>query len=464
MTANMEDLGNDLLAEILHRLTYKESRRCMCVCTTWLLLASQPSFLKKLMIFNHLHNKVQQQPYLIVNLTDQNNNISNEFRGGRGFDQEEDKDSKGRVLDRSLDFLPRREGEVIRVLRVSGDLFLCGQSKMSFPPQRAHSGDGEDYYYYICNPITRQWVALPPRSRAYGSNFQFYSPTNFYEEDPRDSIFNPEYEYNVLIMVDEMPSYCSHSRSRSSVNVESFSSKVGEWRTLALPIPRGFYFKHRFWLQESCLHEGVLWYCNLRHIIKYNVKDLEEEPVLFAIPLGFITSKVRCVTIGVCCGRLRLAGLFPPLDDGDGRTTDFMVWDLDEEEEGWRKWASLHMFSLSDMCLDTALTPDQMSVKDICVHPTNPDVVFVEHKQGIVECNTRAREFKHLQQAAMRYTASMGRVFLMTPPFYPTPVLPLEKDVQEEICPFDPPVLPVVTSVWEQVDFFSALRKDAQVV
>ncbi|VFQ81806.1 unnamed protein product [Cuscuta campestris] len=462
MTASIEDLSHDLLEEILHRLSYKESRGCLCVCTTWLLSVSQPSFLKRLMTFNRLNNQVQQEPYLILNLTDQKNYMSNEFGGGRCFDQEEeDKDSKARVLNRSLDFLPKREGEVMRVLRVSGDLFLCGHSKKrSCPPKRAHSGDGKDYYY-VCNPITRQWVALPPRSCAYGSNFQFYSPTNFYEEDPHDSIYNPEYEYNVLIMVDEMP---SNNRSRSSVNVESFSSKVGKWRTLALSIPRGFYFRHRFWLQESCLHEGILWYCNIRHIIKYNIKDLEQEPVLFDIPLGFIDSDVRCVAIGVCRGRLRLAGLFPPPDNEDGVTSDLMVWDLDEEEDGWRKWASVHMFSLSDMCLNTALKPDQVSVKDICVHPTNPDIVFVEHKQGIVECNTRMRVFKHMQRAAMRYTASKERIFLVTPPSYPTPVLPLNNNMQEENCFYDPPVLPVVTSVWEQVDFFSALRKDTQVV
>jgi hypothetical protein len=44
----VSDLSDDLLAEVLSRLTYKSTRRCKCVCRRWRDIVSNPDHSKNL--------------------------------------------------------------------------------------------------------------------------------------------------------------------------------------------------------------------------------------------------------------------------------------------------------------------------------------------------------------------------------------------------------------------------------
>ncbi|RXH84004.1 hypothetical protein DVH24_026903 [Malus domestica] len=82
--------------------------------------------------------------------------------------------------------------------------------------------------YYICNPYTRQWVALPPTPNCVRQNVAvgFICDTPYYEEDDSD-------KKEIII----------NGKTFSSVfSVEIFSSETGEWRKSIVSSPQAFEF------------------------------------------------------------------------------------------------------------------------------------------------------------------------------------------------------------------------------
>ncbi|KAJ7953624.1 F-box protein [Quillaja saponaria] len=66
----------------------------------------------------------------------------------------------------SLDFLPcYRANETcpIHIVGTSKDLMLCCESKFSLR-----------VVYYICNPLTKHWVALPPAPQSHRKELKEY--------------------------------------------------------------------------------------------------------------------------------------------------------------------------------------------------------------------------------------------------------------------------------------------------
>ncbi|CAN0892206.1 hypothetical protein LINGRAHAP2_LOCUS17429, partial [Linum grandiflorum] len=126
----MSKLGEDLLEEILIRLPNpKSSCRCKAVCKPWKSIISDPSFNRR---FIAHHRSKYQTPSLFIPSHDPQSILS---------------------------FLPIPDKirPKLRVFDCFKDLLLCGFSEAFGELERS---------YFVCNPFTKQWIALPlaPRS------------------------------------------------------------------------------------------------------------------------------------------------------------------------------------------------------------------------------------------------------------------------------------------------------------
>ncbi|CAI0396189.1 unnamed protein product [Linum tenue] len=125
-------LDDDLLVEILIRLPNPRSAcRCKLVCKQWSSLIFDPVRFSRRFVSHHRCRNQQQQPPLII-LSDDPQSIITSFLPLTTLS--------------SMSFV---------VLDSYKDLVLCG-----FPGLGPTSG--ELYRsYFLCNPFTKQWIALP---------------------------------------------------------------------------------------------------------------------------------------------------------------------------------------------------------------------------------------------------------------------------------------------------------------
>lgn len=142
MNISINELSESILVEILLRLPYgKFVFQCKGVCKRWFSLISSPSF-----IDHFFRLRIDNQTPVVRTLIDSN--------GEEFLDMIH---SSSKVIPTMLKRLQSLLGlkRVPAVVGTYNDLILCSA----------------DWYYqndyYICNPYTMQWVALPPPPTQY---------------------------------------------------------------------------------------------------------------------------------------------------------------------------------------------------------------------------------------------------------------------------------------------------------
>ncbi|CAI0468879.1 unnamed protein product [Linum tenue] len=194
-------LIDDLIIEILIRLPNpRSSCRCKPVCKRWRSLISDPTFNRRFV--SHHQNR---------------------YRPASLFLPAHDPDSV-------LDFLPVPD-EARRKLRVFDcfqDLLLCGFVKFTCELRRS---------YFICNPFTKQWIALPLqpelpphiesaaglvcRARSCWSNYNLLGG----EPEPPPFVCYSEYRFRVVCLF-QLPLSCQV--------LLVFCSESGKWKEMNL--------------------------------------------------------------------------------------------------------------------------------------------------------------------------------------------------------------------------------------
>ncbi|XP_027355267.1 F-box/kelch-repeat protein At5g15710-like [Abrus precatorius] len=138
-TTQFDDLPRDLKIEIFCKLPYKYLMRCKCVSKEWFFLISRPN------------------PCFLGWWTF----MYSSFNGKRLKSACKDSDSVFKSHRFSFNFLPcyrRSKKKNMHVVHALKDLFLCFAT---------HAVGLVEYY--ICNPLTQEWRALPPTK--HGNNF-----------------------------------------------------------------------------------------------------------------------------------------------------------------------------------------------------------------------------------------------------------------------------------------------------
>ncbi|CAN0853124.1 hypothetical protein LINGRAHAP2_LOCUS5537 [Linum grandiflorum] len=161
----ISELGADLLVEILIRLPNPRSAsQCKLVCKPWASLISSPRFNRCFVS----HHQTRNHPHMPANPYDLKSIILN-----------------------FLPPMPCRVRNALRVLDCNKDLVLCGFWDVD-------CDDGENSRtYLVCNPFTKQWIALPlaPRKHVgYISPAARYDEMNYMVNNPAKdlvAVFNP---------------------------------------------------------------------------------------------------------------------------------------------------------------------------------------------------------------------------------------------------------------------------------
>ncbi|KAI4323242.1 hypothetical protein L6164_022863 [Bauhinia variegata] len=127
----------------------------------------------------------------------------------------------------SLEFLPCYRGEDARepitILKTFNDLILCC----------AENFDQSECVYYICNPLTKQWVALPPTPPTKFSSFdvEFICEPHYCTDENHQGtvILNTQFKFKVR---------CLNVYDSEIVRLQIFSSDTGQWNMTRISVPR----------------------------------------------------------------------------------------------------------------------------------------------------------------------------------------------------------------------------------
>lgn len=221
---NIDDLPGVVLVEILSRLPcYKLVFQSKCVSKRWCALISDPYFIGRFLY--HLQSTAMEAPLLIrtlinpkgVELSCSPSCLSSNLLAP--------------VFRKLMSFHGLKHEPIVKA--TYNDLVLCCEDEMEF--------------YYICNPYTMEFVALPPSPRSYAwpprkAPAAIICDHNYYDYTKEGTghntiLLKADYRCKVVrilpFVVEEDP-YQS-----SKFTVEIFSSETGEWKEsiIASPIP-----------------------------------------------------------------------------------------------------------------------------------------------------------------------------------------------------------------------------------
>ncbi|KAI4296475.1 hypothetical protein L6164_036431 [Bauhinia variegata] len=216
----MKDLPEELVMEILCRLRHcKYVFQCKCVSKHWSSLTTSPYFVRRFITCN----KMKKQPWAFLYFKFMMDTLA---RPSRFFNQpkpgwEVDRSSLKLITqysefkshELSLKFLPcyQYDQDPITMLKTFNDLILCC----------AENFDHSECVYYICNPLTKQWVALPPTPPLPPNckclEVEFICEPYYYDEDESSVILYDQFKFKVFRFLNTFS------------EIQVFSSETGQW-------------------------------------------------------------------------------------------------------------------------------------------------------------------------------------------------------------------------------------------
>ncbi|XBJ15068.1 hypothetical protein VPH35_007044 [Triticum aestivum] len=209
------NLTDDLIVEVLSRLPARSVCRFKCVSTTWRDLISHPVNRMKLpqtLAGFFTKHDGETVPWSVPCFT----NVS-----GRGVPLP--------LVSPSLDFLPVHKR--IFLLDNCNGLLLCGCYGTQFS---TGEWDLTDYHHFVCNPATKEWVALPGRWQCSRLGFNPTVSPHFYVFE-----FFRDYGHLAPLVIGEV-----------------YSSETGGWVRKENEVDNDFSFPHRLpaVFFNGCMH------------------------------------------------------------------------------------------------------------------------------------------------------------------------------------------------------------------
>ncbi|CAL1365886.1 unnamed protein product [Linum trigynum] len=369
---SISKLAEDLLQEILIRsfLNPRFACRSKLVCKRWNSLISSPSF--NCRFVSHRQSINELQPPLVLSSEDQQSIIP-------GF-------VPMPTVDHELRF---------SVLDSFQDLLLCG---FQMPE------DLDDEFrrsYFLCNPFTKQWIALPLApcrpTRCSGLVARLVcEPRNSYNLDLGDgragSVVYSEYRFRVVCLYQHM------RKSNCWTRLDMFCSESGEWNKDPLVVDTHFYCDRMNVV--SC--NGELFWVSIRRHYMIAVFN----PFCPEIPPSYINAPQLLKPwwdISVSQGALHVSAFNSKPEGGDSRIAS-SIWRLDDDHksfslvcEGVLKTArprSNPSVQLDDFFLELerSMSASLHSIVLPYLHPEKPEIVFFHYldvKGAILSCDLR---------------------------------------------------------------------------
>ncbi|XXG58520.1 hypothetical protein AAC387_Pa04g0817 [Persea americana] len=347
--SNIFNLDNDILMDILSRLPPKRLIMCKVVSKTFHLLVS-----------TLIHSPTRPRPFSGLFL------LQMVYRGYLEFFRYLRKVEIGVniVMTDVLKFLPCHPNT--RVHDIRDGFLLCSTKNKSYHRRE----------YYVCNPITRQWVHLPRPPKHYGNcNIELKSALVL--DEPSDVFFC---HYKVVefatthgrtphsdldIMIDPSKGW-EEKIPLMDLNVCVYSSRTGQW------VESNACLKDiKFCLSEeksSVFVNGALFLpANPAQVLMFDVK--EEYFKVLDLPTDLLISWFfQCGCLGESEGCLTCAchnGL------------EMRVWKIDGVDSDW---VLMRKIDLNDFGLPDDWKDAQDPLDILAVHPNLDDVFLRSHK------------------------------------------------------------------------------------
>lgn len=309
------NLGDDLLTEIILRLPFKSVARSKCVSKNWCTTISDDYLRRRL----PLHMSMVYFP--------DDPACQNKPRYACAADD-------SRLEDCDLGFFPSQEGAV--VCDACNGLLLCRSP-----------GTPE---FYVVNPVTRRWVALPRPAREARLSMLAFDPFN----SPHYHVIN-----------------FTGWRERGAV-IEVFSSETWTWtvRSPEFGVPAGS-------LSGSMhYHDGGVYILasDPDCVVRMDVAEFACSVTELPEPMD---GDGRVAHSG---GRLHYVG-------SDGEL--LKVWALEEDSSSTRQWRLKHAVKIDDFVKGGCRGGDE--VRFLALHPEK-DAVYMWSPWKIVEYDLRKKE------------------------------------------------------------------------
>ncbi|KAL6280062.1 hypothetical protein ACE6H2_016943 [Prunus campanulata] len=296
------------------------------------------------------------------------------------------------------------------VVGACNDLVLCCPSKL------------DHREYYICNPYTKKWVALPPPPRIHnyvsiGFICDPYCNYNSSSSFDDDVCINAEYRWRVV-------------RLRPEFYVDIFFSEIGEWRES----PLMWYAAH-----ESVACNGKLYFSGSDCLTSSYVLELDpfqgisnistdgdhiivDKCRFSLVPLDMssdwrINPLTMHLVLGACRGHLRVSEFVIG--------NHLSVWELDAGDDNLKWRLVVDQVPVSQMDSSNSEDPfmpvDEGGKAVIGFHP-NIEAIYVDAGK-IIRCNFGARMLELVLE--IRSRGLDWHLFYIHPfvlPWWPTPV------------------------------------------
>ncbi|KAM7266247.1 hypothetical protein ACFE04_004144 [Oxalis oulophora] len=374
-------LPDDILWQVFVKLSYKQSRRCSLPCTISRFTRSRTRLVP---IGHHLYTTLRKTtPFF------------------------------------SLDFLPTTSNNV-HILRYSHDLFLC-------------TGDLDKHdVYYICNPMSKEWISLPPTPSPHRE-----ASVGFYCDISYDKYENGN---STIWIVKNLQKYIvvRHLEVFSSMELAVFYSETNTWRNYVESVPQEN-FAQSSWILMAIMYNGRLWYMPLyRCIYVYNPDHLEDsnEQRWDIIDVPSRIHDYCNPYMGVTNGRMRISQIFTHDDKIISRDMHYealrdmepclRIWEFDDDV---REWSLVHNVYLKD--LDEkfnqslrSIVGSRLNMEGIHFHPVDEDMIYIVFDIGYFEYNVRLKvmEFHPIEIRTKKQGLFMGRRDPFMQPWRPTPI------------------------------------------
>ncbi|CAL1409621.1 unnamed protein product [Linum trigynum] len=367
MTAINNKLGDDLLVEILIRSfpNPKPACRSKLVCKQWNSLISDPILFNRRFVSHHKSSNEASPPPLIVTPSPPSTTFRHHYP--------------------SLSFLPVPDqlGPHFKVWDSFNDLLLCGFWGDGINKVRGLLGR----FYFVCNPFTKQWVALPlAPERPSGWWMDTFvawlacEPVNSTtldlggggDDHGLQSYYYFEYRFRVVCM------YLQQQQNRD-MRADVFCSESGGWTSKALDRPLGDEI-----INKPCRGRVFYEFTRIDRVPRYDV-NFSFLTLFVVSPFTLDAHRTRTTTdhgslvfpdptilrILVSQGVLHVVLL--ELEPKGCSRNALTVWRLEEGGESWRK---LHEVVL----LKEAVVSSNYDLERcfrVGLHPQKPEIVYL---------------------------------------------------------------------------------------
>ena len=397
---NIDDLPIDLVLEILHRLDLKSATRCKSVSKEWCSVITHPFFARCFVNYNNNSRPiVDHWPFtLLLQYTNQRTK-----NGHLLLPLEEEPYFK------SLPYIPpmyqEQHHSEFNIHASCHDLFLCSASAF----QRS------TFFYYVINPITRQWTALPPLPDQYTASVG---------RRPRIGFICHHQQLQLsfrLMLVSEFES------KSAEFKVYIFSSDTSKWSESVVLCPAPLVFDLRSLAFPAVPYNGLLFWCrrdgSLVGFDPYNSGCYR----FFQKPLELDTS-YGIGRLGVSHGALRISQIsrIPYQYFSD---PVLCVWEFKDKGEEGGKWCLEHQLYVKQMVSEKSpwltkfIVNRHPIVMVLAFHPNDRDIMYLMICLKVVSCNLRRKTLEVVRDLPDSDSFLDDKnVFNFVLPCWPTPI------------------------------------------